>query len=183
MKDVELVEPTKEYEAQSFEYIEEFRSNNSNINGSGGLDRYNNYDEWLKKLESDLDFDNIKPERVPANTYFLLRHADNKIIGMINIRHRLNDYLLKKGGHVGYGIRPTERQKGYATKLLHLGLLKCMDLGIEKVLVTCDKANIGSAKTIQNNGGILENEILDSELGEIVQRYWINVKDTLKRGE
>ena len=70
-----------------------------------------NYDGWLKKLENDLDYNNIKPDRVPANTYFAIREKDNKIIGMINIRHKLNDYLLERGGHIGYGVRPTERKK------------------------------------------------------------------------
>jgi len=122
-----------------------------------------NYDGWLKKLENDLDYNNIKPDRVPANTYFAIREKDNKIIGMINIRHKLNDYLLERGGHIGYGVRPTERKKGYATNILSLGLKRCKELGITKVLITCHKDNIGSVKTIQNNNGVLENEIIDDE--------------------
>ena len=97
---------------------------------------------------------------------------DSKIVGTINIRYKLNDYLLRIGGHIGYGIRPSERCKGYATKMLALALEKCRELGIDKALVTCDKDNLGSAKTIINNGGVLENEYTESD-GNIVQRYWI----------
>ena len=92
---------------------------------------------------------------------------------MIDIRHRLNDYLLNFGGHIDYSVRKSERQKGYATEMLALALIECMKLNIKRVLITCDKDNIASAKTIINNGGILENEILEGS--GITQRYWINL--------
>ena len=87
---------------------------------------------------------------------------------MIDIRHRLNDYLLNFGGHIDYSVRKSERQKGYATEMLALALIECMKLNIKRVLITCDKDNIASAKTIINNGGILEGS-------GITQRYWINL--------
>lgn len=83
---------------------------------------------------------------------------------------------MQKGGHIGYEVRPSERRKGYATEMLRLALKKCVDLGITKVLITCDKSNLGSAKTIQNQGGVLENEFLE-ENGELAQRYWINLEN------
>ena len=92
---------------------------------------------------------------------------------MIDIRHRLNDYLLNLGGHIGYSIRKSERQKGYATEMLGLALKECIKLGIKKVLITCDKDNIASVKSIVNNGGKMENEI--SEGDRITQRYWITL--------
>src|SRR5690554_2847965 len=113
MEDLKLVSPTKEYEKQAFKFIQEFTEYNSPINGISGLHRYNDYDEWLLKLEKDLDVSNISYDRVPANTYFCIRILDNKIVGMINIRHELNESLLIEGGHIGYSIRPTERKKGY----------------------------------------------------------------------
>ena len=93
------------------------------------------------------------------------------MVGAVNIRHDLNDYLLKYGGHIGDGIRPSERRKGYATEMIRLALEECRKLGLTRVLMTCDKNNIGSAKSIIRNGGILENEVL--EKGVIKQRYWI----------
>jgi predicted acetyltransferase len=90
---------------------------------------------------------------------------------MIDIRHYLNDYLLRIGGNIGYSVRASERRKGYAKEMLRLALLKCRKLDLEKVLITCFKHNIASAKTIIANGGILENEITDED--GITQRYWI----------
>ena len=94
-------------------------------------------------------------------------------MGAVNIRHYLNDGLLKDGGHIGDGIRPSERRKGYATKMISLALIECKKLGIDKVLMCCDKNNIASSKSIINNGGVLENEIETEK--ETVQRYWIDL--------
>lgn len=173
--DVKLVYPSKEYEKEAFEYIQEFSDYNSEINGSGGLDKFDNYDDWLLKIEKDLNFKNIPEGRVPANTYFLVRILDNKIIGMINIRHKLNEFLLNEGGNIGYSVRPTEREKGYGTVMLRLGLQRCKELNLDKVLITCDKINLASAKIIQGNNGILENELYSETFSGIIQRYWINL--------
>lgn len=175
MTDFRLISPSKEFKEKAFEYIQEFLKYNSEINGTGGLNRYDNYDEWLRKLENDLDIPNIPEDRVPANTYFFIRIQDKKIIGMINIRHKLNEFLHNEGGHIGYSIRPTERKKGYGTLMLKLGLEKCRELNLSKVLITCDKINIASAKVIQNNNGILENEVFSGTFSAIIQRYWINL--------
>lgn len=96
------------------------------------------------------------------------------MVGAINIRHYLNDNLLKHGGHIGDGVRPSERQKGIATRMIALGLEECKKLGLKRVLMTCRKDNIGSAKSIINNGGILENEIKQDD-GVVTQRYWIDL--------
>lgn len=92
----------------------------------------------------------------------------------MNIRHYLNDKLFETGGHIGDGIRPSERRKGYVTAMIGLALEECRKLGIDRVLICCDKDNIGSAKSIQRNGGVLENEV--EENGNIVQRYWIELQ-------
>jgi predicted acetyltransferase len=175
MTDYQLVHPSKKYENQAFKYIQEFLEHNSEINGTGGLNRYDNYDEWLQKIEKDLDIPNIPEDRVPANTYFLIRLSDDRIIGMINIRHRLNEFMLNEGGHIGYSIRPTERKKGYGTLLLSLGLQKCKELNLKEILITCDKINIASSKVIQNNNGVLENEVFSETYSQMIQRYWINL--------
>lgn len=175
MKDMKLINPSKEYEERAFDYIQEFKDYKSQINGTGGLDRYEKYDEWLQKINEDLDLLNMPKDKVPASTFFFVRISDDKIVGMINIRHKLNDFLLKEGGHIGYSIRPTERKKGYATLMLKLGLEKCKELDLHKVLITCDKINVASAKVIQNNNGILDNEVYSDSFSEIIQRYWIEI--------
>jgi len=113
------------------------------------------------------------PTRVPHSTYWLL-NEDELLVGAVNIRHRLNDYLLSRGGHIGYGVRPAFRRKGYATVILSQALQIVKHMGLEQVLVTCDKTNIGSAKTIQKNGGILESEFTEED-GNVVMRFWIKL--------
>lgn len=111
---------------------------------------------------------------VPSTTYWLMRVEDGRMLGAVNIRHRLNKYLLEVGGHIGYGVRPSERRKGYATRMLAMALEECNALGILRALVTCDVDNIASARTIVRNGGVFEDERGEKE--ERVRRYWIDTK-------
>lgn len=113
--------------------------------------------------------------------YFTIRESDNKIIGMVNIRHYLNDYLRKFGGHIGYGIRPTERRKGYNKIQLYLTLLKAQKLGLYKVMLGCSVDNLGSDKTIKALGGILERCELDESDNTMTNVYWINVDESIKK--
>ena len=166
-----LVAPTPEHKEAALEYKQEHINNNEkHIHGSEGYIHAEDYESWLEKITLSQTI--VPPEIVTGTTYFAI--VDGKIIGTISIRHYLNDKLLKTGGHVGYGVRPSFRRKGYGKKMLALALEKCRALGIEKVLVTCDKDNIASAKTIINNGGVFEDEHAE-ENGNIVQRYWISV--------
>ena len=120
----------------------------------------------------------IKPREVyskglvPATLYFLV-DENHRIYGAIHIRHELNESLLFCGGHIGYGVRPSERRKGYATLMLQLVFPIVKSLGINQALITCNKTNLASASTIVKNGGVLENEVLYK--GELVQRYWVPV--------
>ncbi len=116
---------------------------------------------------------NLPENWVPDSTFWLI-NENNKVIGAVNIRHRLTDTLFNCGGHIGYGIRPSERRKGYATQLLSLSLVKAKELGIDKVLVVCDKSNIGSARTILNNGGVQDMDYIEED-GNIVKRFWIEL--------
>ena len=109
---------------------------------------------------------------VPDSTFFALDTDTDTFVGAVNIRHRLNEFLLRYGGHIGDGVRPSRRSEGIGTQMIALALEECRRLGIRRVLMTCDKRNIASARTIQKNGGVLENEV-DND-GEIVQRYWID---------
>lgn len=173
-------EPSLERKKDAIEYIEEHLEYNSAINGSGGLNKYvNNYEEWLQKLET---YRTMSPteEKVPALTYFLIRENDNKIIGMVNIRLTLNERLKHSGGHIGYGIRPTERRKGYNKMNLYLALEVCQQHGIEQAMLTCDKSNLGSSKTMQALGGKLQREFVE-ENGKIEQVYYIDVDDSLEK--
>lgn len=161
-------------------YINEFYKFNSNINGTGGLNRFlDNYEGWLDKLQKDYTR-KATEEKVPARTYFLVRSIDNKIVGMINIRLSLNERLRKYGGHIGYSIRPTERGKGYNKINLYLGLKVCQEYGIDKVLMDADKDNPASWKTMEALGGVNVREFLDNENAHcIVKDYEINVNESI----
>ena len=114
--------------------------------------------------------------RVPAT--FLFAESDGEIVGRVSIRHDLNDFLFNYGGHVGYAVRPQFRGKGIATEMLRQSLKICSDLGLKKVLVTCNDQNLYSAKTIENCGGVLENKVLNDPEeadGALVRRYWITL--------
>ena len=174
-----LVFPTMEYETQAKELINEtIQLDNDNPDKWAGFSRlqeFDNYEEWLQTIINELDPSKLAPGRVTATTYFTVRESDNKIVGIINIRHELNDYLRTFGGHIGYSIRPTERKKGYGKRQLRLGLDKCEYLNIKNVLITCREENIGSAKTIESCNGELENMIFNDEKNENFKRYWINL--------
>ena len=174
--------PSLERKEDAINYIKEFYEYNSEVNGSGGLDRYlDNYEGWLEKLEEDAN--RIPNEqKVPALTYFLVRESDNKIIGMINIRLALNENLRKLGGHIGYGIRPTERRKGYNKINLYLGLKECQKYEIEEVLLTCNKDNLGSSKSMKALGGKLIKEIYEDErYHAYLEFYTINVDESIEK--
>ena len=173
---MKFVFPTEEYKQKAVEFIEEFYSCSSEIHGAGSLDMYfkeYSYEQWIKKVIADLDIANIAPGRVPALTYFYLREDDDKVIGMINIRLALNDYLRKEGGHIGYSIRPSERRKGYGSLMLKEALEFCKIIGLNKVLITCDKSNKASAGVIKSCNGQLEEEFYSETFKEIIQRYVI----------
>jgi len=178
-----LIVPTKEYEKKAVEYIDEFINNNSDINGDGGLALYiknKSYIEWLSYLEDNKIKEKVEPNNVPRTTYFFIREEDDKIIGMVNIRHYLNDEYFEHIGHIGYSIRPTERRKGYNKINLFLALEKCDELDLDKVLLAANDDNIGSIKTILSLSGVLENSIIDPIEKVPMGRYWIYVKKAIK---
>jgi predicted acetyltransferase len=151
MYELLLVEPSKDLESTAMQYRNDYiEHGETHINGSCGFIRYSNYDEWLQKI-------------------------DNKIVGSIQLRHELNDDLRKRGGHIGYGICPSEWKKGYGTKQLSFVLEKAKELLIPRVMISCDKNNLGSAKVAINNGGKLEWEGHD-EVDGYIQIYWITIK-------
>lgn len=164
-----LVKLKPEYKQQLFDMMEEYDSDNLNIPRSIRKHDYHDFNNYLATLETTLATDTL----VPDSTFFCLDTSQNKFVGVVNIRHYLNDALLLNGGHIGDSVLPSERQKGVATAMISMALKECKKLSIPRVLMVCDKNNIGSAKSIQHNGGVLENEILVD--GIVEQRYWIDL--------
>jgi len=169
---LKLVKLTPEYKTQLVDMLEEWTAYNkaNDTNHSPWAifkNDYHDFDYYLENLETKVATDRL----VPDSTFFAIDEERKIFVGAVNIRHYLNEGLLLTGGHIGDGVRPSERRKGYATEIIRLALIECKKLGIDKVLITCSKGNIGSMKSIINNGGVLENEV--DEDGDICQRYWI----------
>lgn len=165
-----LVKLSEEHKEQLFEMMDEWtNSGESIVPYTIRKNDYHDFENYLAKLETKEPMDGL----VPDSTFFCLDEERNIFVGAVNIRHYLSEGLLLNGGHIGDGVRPSERRKGIATKMIALALEECKNLGIHKVLMVCDKDNIGSAKSIKNNGGILENEVTVDGVTE--QRYWITL--------
>ena len=174
---LKLIKLTKAYEKQLGEMIDEWRADQelNHTNHSPRSIFKNDYHDFEYYLEH-LEIKEAEEKLVTDSVFFLLDEDRDRLLGAVNIRHYLNDYLLREGGHIGDGIRPSERRKGYATEMVRLALIECKKLGIDRVLMVCDKENTGSAKSILKNGGVLENEFVDED-GNVEQRYWIDLSE------
>lgn len=170
-----LVEPDLTHEQEYLAMMDEWLQFGGRLNPGALRNNGNPYQKWLSWMQADKNAATCPEGHVPQTLYFLLRPGEARILGALSIRHWLNEDLLVTGGHIAYGIRPSERRKGYATTTLSLALVKCREMGIARILITCDRDNIGSAKVILNNGGIFENEATEDD-GKIVQRYWITLR-------
>lgn len=190
-KDVILMEkfyfeiPSLERKNEIIEYLDEFVKYGSDINGSGSLDKiYYGYtfEEALDRCLKMEDEEYAKSVgRCQSRTFLLIRENDNKIVGTINVRWNLNEAMLRFGGHIGYGIRPTERRKGYNKINLYLGMLEAKKVGLEKVMLDCDVNNLGSDKTLKALGGKLERTEVDPSDGILTNVYWFNVDETIEK--
>ncbi|PAD74696.1 GNAT family N-acetyltransferase [Paenibacillus campinasensis] len=173
MEEYILIEPSYDYKDEYIDMIEEWKATGEKMTPFVLRFDYSDFDKFLYEIMNLKTSKNLGTNRANSSTYWLT-NTNKRIIGAVNIRHQLTQELLHIGGHIGFGIRPSERLKGHATRILSLALIKANELGINKALVTCDKDNIGSAKTIINNGGSLDSE--DEINGVAIQRYWIKIK-------
>ncbi|MBU0279389.1 MULTISPECIES: GNAT family N-acetyltransferase [unclassified Gemella] len=165
----------REIEYSDIELILKYKNHilkySDHIHGAAGLKDSDNIENWIKEVKLATKKETLlNKDFVPANTFVLI--IENKIVGIINLRHELNDYLFNFGGHIGYSVRHDERRKGYAKLMMK----KCLEfsfdnLKLDKILVTCDSENIASEKTILASGGILENIVNEGD--KLTKRHWI----------
>ena len=169
---IHLRQPEASDREQVMAYRKEFLSIDSRMDGTCALNEYDDFDAWLANVRRHSSPETTPAGKVPATQYLALDENEH-LVGMVNLRHCLNDYLLEFGGHIGYSVRPADRKNGYAIQMLKLALDEAKALGIDRVRIACDRYNIASAKTIQANGGILDGERYDPQDSTLTQRYWI----------
>lgn len=158
--------PQKRHEQLFKNYVNEFFLHGETaIPGDGSCSLYNSFEEWLNFEQTLHEEKNLPDGYVGATTYFVIE--DNQMVGTVNIRHYLNDALLKRGGHIGYSVLVSKRRQGIATAILKFAVNECAKMGIKRILVTCNENNIASKKTIEKCGGHFENKYKDT------LRYWI----------
>lgn len=169
---IKLIKPTEIWKEAILDYKAEFVANGETIHGSALLGNYDSFEEWYSDVVKNSCEETVADGWVPSST-MLAVDENNRLVGFIDIRHRMNDYLAAYAGHIGYSVRKSERRKGYATQMLTQALELAKELGIRKVLITCNRDNVASAATIRKCGGVFESEVFDD--GEPVHRYWIEI--------
>lgn len=174
--------PTIEYKERAIEYVKEF--GDEIANGSGGLQRFINngdtYENWLIKINEDKNRE-YSETKVPTLTMFLIDTENDEIVGIINIRLMLNAKLRESNGNIGYSIKTSKRRMGLNKINLYKALVICKEYGLEEVMLDCDKTNLGSSKTIRALGGVLEKEYFSEEYNTIVEKFWINVSESVEK--
>ena len=170
MSKVHLVLPLPNHKPLVEAFIKEGKEANIEFNGSSRVEDLA-YEDWLAKVYQHTFNRDVGEGRVPATTFFAF--VEERLVGMINIRHQLNPFLLQVGGHIGYMVRPSEQRKGYAKQMLKNAVEYLQQaFSIKEILVTCSPENIGSKKTILANGGVYERTTFHPDFGKVDQ-YWI----------
>ena len=168
-RNMSLIEPNAELKTEFLQMSEEYAAAGDNRYQSAVED----FEAYLERLASDALGVNLPSDRAPQTVFWLV--GDGRIFGQSKLRHRLTPELEDEGGHIGYDIRPSARRKGYGTLILELTLKKAENLGLNRVLLTCDADNTASAKIIEKNGGNLSGQAVSRISGKLIFQYWIQL--------
>ncbi|WEK56032.1 MAG: GNAT family N-acetyltransferase [Candidatus Cohnella colombiensis] len=172
MNNIKLVKPQIKLESEYLSFYQEWKESGEDMVPWVISKDPSDFREMLKSLSDNEEGVGLQEGWVSDSTFWLINN-DNRVLGVVNLRHKLSEFLYNAGGHIGYGIRPSERLKGYATLILKLSIIEAKRLGIEDVLVVCDEWNVGSQKTIIKNGGEPDTDYVEED-GNVIKRYWIN---------
>ena len=168
-----LIEGSMDLAAEIMAYRKEMLDTESEMDGCGNLRRCETAKEWVDFNER-LKHEETKPEKWVVSTQFAyVRKGDGRIMGMLQVRHYLNDYLREYAGHIGYSVRPSERRKGVATAMLKEALPFCKSIGLERVMIACEPNNPGSRGTILNNGGVYWRTVHMDDENIDLEQYWV----------
>lgn len=174
-KNAFLVKPELRHAEQIRAYRQEFLECGDSMDGCSSLRKRENPAEWLTDVEMRSRKETVPANWVQSTQFIYVRETDGKIVGMIDVRHYFNDFLEKYAGHIGYSVCPSERRKGYAAAMLREVLPYCKEIGLKSVMISCAEDNIGSRKTILQNGGVYESTVFYSDENVNLERYWIDL--------
>ena len=175
MSDILLCRPDETMLEEITSYRDAMLEAGSSMDGTSALNKYDDPAEWLDHVRALEHEETCPAHLVTATLYVAVRHEDGCIVGMIDLRHRLNEFLAEVGGHIGYSVRPDERRKGYASRMLAMVLDEARRRGMDRVMVTCDEDNEASRRTILRNGGVFHSNIWLEDEKQTVSRYWISL--------
>ena len=170
-----LVEPSLEYAEQIREYRQEFLDADSSMDGCGPLRRNEDPSVYIAECKKYTSGETLPEGWVITTQFMYVRKADDRIVGMIQVRHYANEYISKYAGHIGYSVRPSERRKGYAKSMLKAVLPYCREIGLDKLLITCIEGNLGSERTILANGGVYESAVWEEGANRKLKRFWVEL--------
>lgn len=173
MDGMKLMRPTAAFLEEARAYRAEFLAAGDSMDGTGSLRQTEDPAEWLDRCIKYEDRAQTPAHLVPATQFIYVRESDDKVVGMLQVRHYLNANLIKIGGHIGYSVRPSERCKGYASAMLAEALTRCLEMDIKNVMISCNDNNEASRRTILKNGGVYTLTVEDGE--EKIEHYWIHL--------
>ncbi len=172
--DLQLVTPSVSFKDSYLEHVSEFQARQERFVPFSISYNTDDFEALVQKYANERAGVGVPDEFVPSSTFWLTL-GGKEVVGVSNLRHALTERLRKEGGHIGYGIRPSFRGRGFGKEILRLTLYEAQQLGINKALITCNKSNAASAGVILANGGVFEGEEFVESYGDIVQRYWISL--------
>lgn len=175
MEEFVLIRPTEEYAPQLAAYRQEFLDADGSMDGCGPLRRFEDPAAYIQLCRDYEDPEKVPGDLVPATQLLFIRKSDSRLVGMLQVRHRFNDFLEQYAGHIGYSVRPSERRRGYAREMLRMALPFCRELGLDRVLISCIDGNIASERTILANGGVYESTVHEPTGDRDLKRFWITL--------
>ena len=182
MQDLIFVEPTlsMQYEIEDYR-TEHFANGEREIYGGAWLERVNRYTDWLQLVRANANPQTVNPNWVTSSTYCVISKEDNTLIGMVDIHHELNDFLAQSGGHISYGVRPSTRNRGYGTRILHMALSMCLQkLSMEQVTISCPMHNVAAIRTIEKNDAVRVRDYRHAG-GRMMAEYQIDLAEHVKK--
>lgn len=170
-----LTEPTEKYAEQIKEYRQEFLDTGCSMNGCGPLRKCEDSLQYISECGKYKSRETVSAGYAAAAQFLYIRKSDDRLVGMIQVRHYLTEYLAKYAGHIGFSVRPSEQRKGYGTSMLRTALGYCPKIGLDKILISCDENNPASEKTILNSGGVYESTVYEEEKDLGIKRFRITL--------